>query len=97
MLTPLGTVRHTSKVTWHHSEPLGKFLPVRDRDMRMPAADTTPVEYDHDIVERLWDEPEKLEAAEEARERESGKLDGDEKGGRVWRKGKGSREPQGRG
>ena len=36
VLTPLGTVRHTSKVTWHHDQPLGKFLPVRERDMRMP-------------------------------------------------------------
>ena len=58
VLTPLGMVRHTPKVTWHHDQPLGKFLPVRDRDsdMRMPAPDTSPVEYDHDIVERLWDD-----------------------------------------
>ena len=47
----------------------------------MPTPDTSSVEYDHEVVERLWDastEPHKLEASEEARERESGAT-GDDK------------------
>ena len=45
--------------------------------MRMPAPDMSPVEYGHDIVERLWDDSEKLEASEEAREQEAGEQRGD--------------------
>ena len=80
VLTPHGTVRHTSKVTWHHDQPLGKFLPVRERDMRLPSSDKSTVEYDQEVVERLWDaseQPPKLEASEEARERASGAPVGD--------------------
>ena len=47
VLTPHGTVRHTSKVTWHHDQPLGRFLPVRECDMRLPSSDKLAVEYDH--------------------------------------------------
>ena len=80
VLTLLGTVQHTTKVTWHHDQLLGKFLPAHERDMCMPMPDTSSVEYDHEVVEHLWDAltgPQKLEASEEAHERESGALDGD--------------------
>ena len=46
----------------------------------MPTPDTSSVEYDHEVVERLWDAstgPRKLEASEEARERESGAPESD--------------------
>jgi hypothetical protein len=49
--------------------------------MRLPSSDKSPVEYDQEVVERLWDaseQPTKLEASEEARERASGAPGGGE-------------------
>ena len=83
VLTLLGTVQHTSKVTWHHDQLLGKFLLVCDCDMHMPAPDMSPVEYDHNIVEWLLDDSEKLEAFEEVHKFESGELSGNKYPQRV--------------
>ena len=55
----------------------GKFLLVHEHDMCMLVPDTSLVEYDHNVVEQLWDDSEKLELSEEVRKCESGGSGGD--------------------
>ena len=56
VLTPLGTVRHTSKVTWHHDQPLGKFLPC----LKLHVADWTRNQAQGRMSQASWGQAAKV-------------------------------------